>query len=299
MLFHRIKHMHRIGYSLPLGFLSQRVTNLEDEIYMNHFKGPDNCLERLKEQMVSSIEVRYITRDTAISVAMDAIERIIKNNLDLNIHSYLPEREKADADFKTIAEIINILSGQNKSTIITIHTFRSLGKTINSNISKTVDSINYLLNTFGYLKNFKIAIEIIRAKVSTDPSFSYKDLVVILNKINDHRVGFCWDIGHSYWNVLNNDLSNEAPQEFIKATLNTHIHDLSKTGQTHWPLTELNLPLHKYINELKKAGYKGVYNLELELNRWRNKISIEKGVFESISLLINLLNIIYGKSEAI
>ena len=75
--------------------------------------------------------------------------------------------------------------------------------------------------------------------------------------------GFCWDIGHAFWNVTHGKMDLQAPTGFVAGVIHTHLHDLAADGQTHWPFSEGRVPLATYLEALRGVGYQGVFNLEM------------------------------------
>ncbi len=291
MSFHEEHNYQKIGYSLPLGFLCNKILKKEDELYFNFFGSAEDCIKLLKNNNVSSIEIRSFKEDTSISDAIDVFYKIIKSGMGLTIHGFLPEIGKLDNKSKTIFQIYKELGKLNKPMIITLHAYRSMSDSKKKVLSKTTASLSQLIEKIGDFINIHIALEINKAKECNDPSFFYDDLLIIKEKVGSPRLGFCWDMGHSYWNVLHNNLSSVPPNEFINSVIHTHLHGLSNLGQTHWPLTEGGLPLEKYLHYLRMNNYTGIFNIELGLKRWHNEISVSNGIFGSINLLNKVLHI--------
>ena len=91
------------------------------------------------------------------------------------------------------------------------------------------------------------------------------------------NVGVCFDFGHLYSNFLAfPECTPFLPSEwFLKRAVHTHIHGVANT--THYPPTEDNLPLGDYLRHLIAAGYRGVFNLELECGRYWRDIDPREG----------------------
>jgi len=276
-----------LGYSLPIGFLAGQITKKEDEIYFNTFRSIENCIRFLKKEDVSSIEIRYLTKNTPIELFFNACKEIIENKMELTIHGFLPEPNDLNS-FKLIIQALRLLSYDYKTITYTLHAIKSLEKDNRLLTTETIQSLNKLVEK-AYFLNLKIALEINRANEFNDPSYTYENLILIKNQVNNSKIGFCWDMGHSYWNVLNNSLPIIPPKEFLESIIHTHIHGLSENGQTHWPLKRDNLPLKEYLYQLSAIDYKGVYNLELGLKRWRMKMNIKNGISQSLNLLADLI----------
>jgi len=101
----------------------------------------------------------------------------------------------------------------------------------------------------------------------------------------------CWDFGHYYYNLIhfNDDSQQLPPREFLKRTINTHIHGLNPGQQkTHDKLDHSNSLIYKkYIEALQDIGYSGTYNLEFHYSRFSVK---EEQIIEAISNSIKTLD---------
>jgi len=141
----------------------------------------------------------------------------------------------------------------------------------------------------------KIAIENNRKKASkVDPGDSIDGVLRIVKEVNHPSVGITWDMGHFYSNLMVTHGIKLPPEthmeelpaaEFLNRACHTHIHGLGLSG-THNPLTETkSLPLEHYIQALKQAGYEGVYNLELTMNKFDNDRTLSGHVLASVQRL--------------
>lgn len=195
-----------LGISLPIGFLAGVPNSLEDNVFVSHFHDPESCLEILKEHNVYSVEIRSILANTETTTAILAVERVLKADMKLTIHGYLPTNVKGDQINEkclNLWRVIEIIKGNGNSSVITVHPYHSsngsIGQVIDFNIHLVKNLIrNIEINEYPV----KIALEINRAKGFIDPSYTYHNLLKIWEGVNNFSVGFCWDFGHSYWNVL-------------------------------------------------------------------------------------------------
>jgi sugar phosphate isomerase/epimerase len=284
-----------LGISLPIGFLAGVPHSREDNLFVSNFHDPESCLEILKEHNVYSVEIRSILANTGIKTAILAVERVLKADMKGTIHGYLPSDVKGDQineNCLNLWRVFEIIKGNGNSSVITVHPYKSSNGSIGQVIDFNIYLVKNLIHTIEINEYpVKIALEINRAKGLIDPSYTYQNLLTIWEGVNNFSVGFCWDFGHSYWNVLKSDLEIQAPPEFVKLVLHTHVHDLSPSGETHWPLSENNLPLDNFVSQLISNKYSGVYNLELSAKRWSPNRSVKGEILKSIEKLQKSINV--------
>ena len=77
------------------------------------------------------------------------------------------------------------------------------------------------------------------------------------------------------------------PRDFLAYTIHTHIHGLS--GRTHFPIDGSNIPIKQYCTLLSEQNYSGVYNLELDFNRFYLDIEPRKALEDSVDVLRQIL----------
>ncbi len=280
----------KCGLSLPINYLAGSPSSADDFLFQNHFKDPLTFMNTLKKAGLASIEINAISSGTEAKKAALATKRVLDSKLDVTIHGYLPPANKGEKLVEIlppIASIAAILKDRNRSSIITFHSYKKQ----NDDLLRLVDyNVDFIKNFIHIIHNeklsLKIALEINRQKGFTDPSITYDTLMTVWKKIADPKmVGFCWDFGHSYWNASNNFIDCIPTQDFLSRVIHTHIHDVSTDGQTHWPLTEGNIPLNDFVSKLKAQNYEGTYNMELYPERWHRVRNIQAGIFDSISIL--------------
>ena len=105
------------------------------------------------------------------------------------------------------------------------------------------------------------------------------------------NIGTCWDFGHFYWDHLTHPTllpEDLPPASFIACAVHTHIHSVHE-DTTHFPLTMGELPLKPYLSALVAAGYRGVFNLEPEPERWADSVDAAEEIVRSVSILRNTL----------
>jgi sugar phosphate isomerase/epimerase len=280
----------KCGLSLPINYLAGSPSSADDFLFQNHFKDPLIFLKALKKAGLTSVEINTIDSGTETNKAALATQRVLDSKLDVTIHGYLPptnQKGKFSEILPPIASIAEILKNRNRSSIITFHSYKKQNDVLSRLVDTNADFVKNIIDIIHNEKlSLKIALEINRQKGFTDPSTTYDTLMTVWEKIGDPKmVGFCWDFGHSYWNASNNFIDCIPTEDFLSRVFHTHIHDVSTDGQTHWPLTEGNIPLNDFVSRLKARNYNGTYNMELYPERWHQVHDIQSGIFDSISIL--------------
>ncbi len=72
-------------------------------------------------------------------------------------------------------------------------------------------------------------------------------------------LGICWDLGHDARNG-----SAPPPPGFVMNVTHVHVHDLSPSGEDHYPLLFGNAPYEDSLRRLREAGYEGACILEVD-----------------------------------
>ncbi|MDB5085353.1 MAG: sugar phosphate isomerase/epimerase, partial [Bacilli bacterium] len=129
---------------------------------------------------------------------------------------------------------------------------------------------------------------------AVDPGDTCAGVLQMIDEINSPFVGITWDMGHYYSNLVSagyvpalqdEQLDPLPPLSFLDKTIHTHIHGLGEQG-THCPLTHHeSLPLESYVRALKDSGYTGIYNLELQFNRFPDQNQLVEDALSSIERL--------------
>ena len=90
-----------------------------------------------------------------------------------------------------------------------------------------------------------------------------QELLDIVARFDDHRLGICWDMGHD---VLMN--RNGIPDAtWLRQVIHTHVHDIDQTGTDHCPLLYGRVPYRRWLPALTQAGFRGVATLEVNGER--------------------------------
>ena len=253
---------------------------------------PGSFLNELKIQGVASVELRKVREDAPPDLILNAAQRVWAAGLSITLHGTTPEvsGDTLNDLFPPLNGFWNAFAEHQQGVVMTLHAYRARAGEMEPLEAKTVRLVRDILEDAdrrGLPLN--VALELNRAKDWVDPSYTYNGLLGMWREIDHPRAGFCWDLGHAYRNVTERGLALEPPQEFLERTIHTHIHDLSATGQTHWPLTRGVVPLEMFVEALENAGYGGVYNLELSPTRFRQAEGVREGMDSSINRLARVL----------
>lgn len=282
----------KIGFSLPMRYLSEKPESRDEQLLNEAFGPPAACLALLRLHGVTSIELGRIKADADPREARLAAERVLAAGLGLTLHGYQPN-PAADgcfaAFFPPFALLAELFGQEGTPTVIVLHSYRG---SAGENMAVYREQSATLLHRLALAlerENLpcRIALEVTRNQGRVDPGNSYRDLLEIRERTGHEGLGFCWDIGHAHWNVLQDELFPAAPPEFLKHVIHTHLHDLAPDGQTHWPLTERRIPLGTYLGALSDLNYQGVYNIEFYPSRWAAVRDVKQSILESLDILMD------------
>ena len=280
-----------VGFSLPSAYLLGNYSDPSADRIQTALGDVGDGLICLKEHGVASIEIRPLYDGLSSQDLMGLCHEIWDVGLSLTLHGYLPEdpgRGSIAERYPCLQDFVRECPGTD--TIITVHSYTIETGTPRDAIEMNVEFLKYLCEDIeSHGGGFKVATEINRAKGVIDASNYYDLLVEIYERVEHERLGFCWDFGHAYKNFTLNEVPEYPPISFSRRVIHTHIHDLSVSGVTHWPLTERCLPCGGYVGELLKHGYSGVLNLELEPRRWAEDDDFRSGILDSIDILQGMM----------
>lgn len=272
----------KIGFSIQSPALLSSTNKKEKSPYLGQEKSLRDFLVYLKDTGVTSIEIRILERHADSSDFEEAVQMIWDLGLEITVHGDLNgsiSKGKFIEVYPGLQFILNNFKKYQENLIIPIHAFQA--ESGNSNELKR-ETVNILKEWTRKIEEeslpIYIALENNRKKGVIDPGNSVNGVLEMVNKINSPHVGICWDMGHYYSNLMKEYKSETRPTiyyedmpptEFLEKVFHTHIHGLNELGTTHYPLNDmLSLPLENYVSILKNKGFKGVYNLELSLERW-------------------------------
>ncbi len=256
--------MKRIGISLPPRVLTCEDTQSVGRINAD-FGSIGAFLGALKAAGVGSIELRAVKPDFSPEY-VGALARAVQGaRLGLTVHAVMSGDGKKEAVLTPLARILGEC-GDDILTV-TVHALTDDCGNLSNAAERTVRSL-YGICDFCEKEGFpvEICLELNRKKSEEDPSVTCESVVDMVRRVGNERLGICWDFGHYWYNrVLSGDLDTIPPEEFLRLVRHTHIHGVHK-NVTHYPLIQEDMPkLGAYINALNKAGYRGIYNIELTL----------------------------------
>ena len=253
----------KIGVSLGMNLLCGDSLDESQTLLM----GSDSLgafLGLLRSEGVTHIEIRAVHAGESAERIIAAAGNIMSAGMTFTVHGELREFDPAG-----FFSQIRPLSALQKEIIVTVHPVRK-HRSAEENISATADALKRMLRLKGFCESgLRVAVENCRMSKEPDVSLLPDGVLESVKRADSDIVGTCWDFGHFcsdriiYPDVVRSDLPSLC---FAGRTIHTHIHDMA--GSTHFPLGTGCLPLKDYISLLRDAGYGGVYNLELEPERW-------------------------------
>ncbi len=282
---------------MPVGYLAGKKE--KSAVYFSVFGQHRGYLERLKSLGIDSIELRGDTGNVTAEEISLAAENVWAAGMGTTLHSCLPDKPEGRSFnnmFPSTEHFIENLKRSDKKSVVTVHSYVSAEENIYTLYNKTIlalKAVSLLIKKEDI--PVKVAVEIKRTKPGRfDPGTTYRELACMLREAGTENLGFCWDLGHSYSNVLGGFLESMPSDEFLSNVIHTHIHDLGGNNQTHWPLGRGKVPLDEFVRALRGAGYPGVYNLELSPGRFKHEGNPRGLIDESISILRKALDRAYA-----
>ena len=234
-----------IGVSLP--FFNGLITGF--------FGGTEILLNKLKDFGVKSVELRAVRADNSPEKVLEAAELLWDNGFNVTVHGDIRNPENAVSDiFTPLSQVLKNL--RQRELVVTVH-------------PEPCDNVKVLTDIADYIaeNNLPVKIALENNRLLPDDSFGDSVALVtqIVKQVNRYEIGICFDMGHFCW-YSSKVPSAVLPDDFTKRIIHTHIHAL-RGGTTHFPLGENELPLKEYIKKFS-FEYFGVYNIELEQNRF-------------------------------
>ncbi len=251
-----------IGISLPYKKL------LSDDGTLNTKK----LLPELREKGARSIELRTVSFDACPEDIRRVAEILWDHGFEITVHSKCRTVQSAVDDvFAPLSLVLDDML--QRELIVTVHPVVGDNAEMVTALSDHIISNKYPV---------KIALENNR-RMPDGKDGNSAELVLDAVKCADRKnVGICFDMGHWAWYTENfTDSPNKLPpKEFLSRTIHTHIHAYSESV-THFPLDTWRAPFSIYIMALG-FKYTGVYNIELEPERFAHRWSAEEGYLISV-----------------
>lgn len=279
-----------IGVSLPLGILKDDPQTKAQVILLEQYGGRDCFLKELRNQGVGSIELRAINTGILAQEVQTCTQAVFDNGLSCTIHGQLESVDNGEF-FDNINSVVEKFPNVLEQLILTVHSPRDS----EDNGENRKNSVKLLRRFACYALQERMpvhfALENNRIHSNAASIVNCEGVLSIVDEVNLPNVGVCWDFGHVYSNHMNfpNMPELSSPEAFMKKVIHTHIH--AYEGKTHFPfMGDATLPLLEYCELLKQGGYTGIYNLELDIERFHLKYSPREAFETSISVLKQCLN---------
>lgn len=262
------------GFSLDPSLFSDTVSGAWQKKLLDEFGGLSPLLQTLKQHGTASVELHSIPPKADPGPALACARALWENGLRLTVHGAVPGSVGAFSD--TCPSLLPLLKEAREHqdrVIITLHAYITGD---DADKAPAAEKTNRLLRVWEQESDelgFRLALEINRDKRNGDPSVTCDGVLAMLEGTKPEAVGICFDMGHYCSNLRSDGLPLGTPPgaAFLERVIHTHIHALG-SGGTHFPLTEdAVLPLEDYIRALVRAGYPGLYNLELDFARWQDR----------------------------
>ena len=283
----------KIGMSIQQQALQSNISDEQKQVFIAGFSNLEKYIDYLKSLGVTSIEVRIYDQEACYDDFNEAISIIQSKGLNITVHGELLKTvvgSQVDTDYPSLPPLIEKL---NNPTVMPIHVSQGVEENIDyaSRTKQILQAGSIELNKSTNQVLF--AFENNRMKKVNDPGNTIKGVLEMVETLGREDVGICFDMGHYYSNIQQGkedspSVLEEDPllNEFCKHVVHTHIHGMSSEGTTHFPIRkESDLPLRSFVQLLEQNDYKGIYNLELSLDRWAKDEDPKQLIAESIEYL--------------
>ena len=264
----------KIGCSVPFdAFFAEPSSSTER--FLKRFGGLDDMLKTLAGQAFS-VELRTVSSEDDPGIVCRAVERCKAFGLVVTIHGGLKENMTPENFFAPYTELFS--AGLQSLYNITVHPLAREEDTerVLRGICVYADEKDYPVRVA--LENQRLRDEATRQGICGKVSG-------IVRRIAYKRLGICFDYGHQLSNERNfGSDSDPVEADFIPQVCHTHIHSLYE-GRTHFPLTVGETALERNMTAMLEAGYEGVWNLELSLPRFEEKMDGKDAFLQSIAVL--------------
>ncbi len=264
----------RIGVSLPVDYLTGKVSCEADKLWTQIYGSVDQCLRSLRGLGITSVEINKLSEETSPSQLKHAVEVIGDIGLGITIHGWLPEMKVDPCLPPAIQKLEKALMAYPLQGLIPFtvhsHSYESSVKIPDDEAAKqTLHDLNLLSRTLVPKSVFAVALELCRYKERRSVGVTFNDVFSMSEQIGLENLGLCWDVGHSQANYRNQQDFRLPSEEFARKVIHTHIHDIGPDGRTHGPIVADQGYVRDCVDILKDSGYCGIYNLELFPLRWR------------------------------
>ncbi|MBR5519913.1 MAG: NUDIX domain-containing protein [Clostridia bacterium] len=279
------KTMYKFGMSIvPRVFDCDAAKEFEKKM-LEEFGGMDAMLAEVKSLGLTHIELRGVDPDDDATEILAMAERIWAAGLTVTVHGSLTETIGRFAEvYPSLLLLLQAAKSHQEFVNITVHAYSSDEDTDVAKFSADTAQILALWAEDAAELGYRLTLENNRDKEAHDPGNSCEGVLAMLSPHD--AIGTCFDFGHYYYNMCFKKGTPDLlpPQEFLQRARHTHIHALYEK-KTHFPfVAETVMPLERYISTLKAVGYDGVYNLEINAERFKN-VSYRDSVVASIKAI--------------
>lgn len=274
----------KIGVSLPPNLLLGKMKSSAQEklLFCRETGSPSQLLIKLREAGVSSIELRTVKHDSDPAEILAAASAVWEAGLIVTIHGEIRNVESAAED--VMLPLLPLLEKMPQDSLtVTIH-----GLNGEDSFSNTLLAIRNLIENTP--DTIRIALELSRRKRNDVGMSSRSELMRLKEILQEERLGFCWDVGHDLWNIQSFGEENVDLRSFARKVIHTHIHGM-KNSTTHFPVRGNHAELKGWMDVLRQEKYSGIYNLELEPERWPERAPVFASYVDSVEYLKELFGI--------
>lgn len=272
-----------IGASLSLGVLTQNPACEADKRLLDEYGGIKALLSAFGALGVCTIELRSVQAYTDAGMLADCAHAVLDAGLSMSIHAALDDLP-AEVFFQNLSPVLEMLPKEHPILPLVVHSMKT-----GDEMRDRADTVR-LLSAWGRFAEkshlpVRLALENNRIHESGRSIVDCGGVISTVREVALDNVGVCFDFGHQYSNFVRYPKCTPClpDDDFLRAAIHTHIHALTHT--THYPLTAGELPLEVYIQNLRRCGYRGVYNLELECGRFWQEVDPRAAFEGSIDAL--------------
>jgi sugar phosphate isomerase/epimerase len=294
-----------IGCSLPTGFVADRPPHHGQAADWAAMYGTgDTCLAALAERGVRSVELRDVRARTPLDDVARAIAKVRAHGLAVTLHLWLPH---------DVAELEGVLRLADRAladaaapVACALHPhYLTFGAARADALRNTAEALAALADALASAGSPLLpALELCRQRAGGPVGTTFDEVLAMRRAVDAPRVGLCWDVGHGFANHRAGLVPLEPDDAFVAEVVHTHLHDLDARGATHGPLVAPHDdgavggggdPVGRAlaadaVRRLVRAGYRGVYDLELETGRWPIDATARRRAVEaSVDVLAGVL----------
>lgn len=250
---------------------------------------PRKTLELLAARGVSAVEIRQFDAAVPARLIVAAARLVWEAGLVATLHPATPASYSLPSlgdVFPWLPELARGLPPHQSQLLLTIHARAAAAGDVaelRRGTEAMFSRLAHMADSEGLPAVF--ALELNRSKGESDPSTSFRGVVEMCKAIGQPRVGICWDWGHAQANQESGVADGAPPAEFIQQVIHTHVHDLGPDGSTHWPLGRGSVPLERNAELLSRAGFRGLYCLELNPERFQLQARVDTALRDSLQRL--------------